>query len=150
MRKLEWQGQQVEVLKKWKGYELRNEREHYSEIFVMRVARRDLKKYMNGKLAVTDKVIIDYLDGYYGKKQTPITVEWQGRKVELLKSFDWNGHNLKIFQEIRDEKYGQVLNVSLDYVKAYIIGDSVVTDQAVIDYLDDHYGRPVKWRNIVF
>ena len=45
MRKLEWQGQQVEVLKKWKGYELRNEREHYSEIFVMRVARRDLKKY---------------------------------------------------------------------------------------------------------
>ena len=78
------------------------------------------------------------------------TIEWQGQKVELLKSFDWNGPKLKIFQEIKDEKYGQVLNVSLDYVKEYIIGDSVVTDQAVIDYLDDHYGRPVKWRKIVF
>ena len=78
------------------------------------------------------------------------TIEWQGQKVELLKSFDWNGHKLKIFQEIKDEKYGQVLNVSLDYVKEYIIGDSVVTDQKVIDYLDDHYGRPVKWRNIMF
>ena len=75
---------------------------------------------------------------------------WQGKEVELLKSFDWNGKNLKIFQEIKDDKYGQVLNVSLDYVKAYIIGDSVVTDQKVIDYLDDHYGRPVKWRNIIF
>ena len=75
---------------------------------------------------------------------------WQGKEVELLKSFDWNGYNLKIFRELRDEKYGQVLNVSLDYVKAYIIGDSVVTDQQVIDYLDDHYGRPVKWRDIVF
>lgn len=77
-------------------------------------------------------------------------IEWQGKKIELRKSFNWNGHNLKIFQEIQDEKYGQVLNVSLDYVKAYIIGDSVVTDQEVIDYLDDHYGRPVKWRDIVF
>lgn len=77
-------------------------------------------------------------------------IEWQGRRVELLKTFKWNGHNLKIFQEIKDDKYGQLLNVSLDYVKAYIIGDSVVTDQKVIDYLDDHYGRPVKWRNIMF
>ena len=77
-------------------------------------------------------------------------IEWQGQQVELLKSFDWNGYKLKIFQEIKDEKYGQVLNVSLDYVKAYIIGDAIVTDQEVIDYLDDHYGRPVKWRNIVF
>lgn len=34
--------------------------------------------------------------------------------------------------------------------KTGIIDDSVVTDQAVIDYLDDHYGRPVKWRNILF
>ena len=150
MRKLEWQGQQVEVLKKWKGYELRIEREHYSEIFVMRVARRDLKKYMNGKVAVTDKVIIDYLDGYYGKKHIPSTVDWQGKRVELRKNIKWNGHDLIIYQEIQDEKYGQLLNVSLDYVKAYIIGDSVVTDQVVIDYLDDHYGRPVKWRDIVF
>lgn len=150
MRKLEWQGQQVEVLKKWKGYELRIEREHYSEIFVMRVARCDLKKYMNGKVAVTDKVIIDYLDGYYGKKHIPSTVDWQGKQVELRKNIKWNGHDLIIYQEIQDEKYGQVLNVSLDYVKAYIIGDSVVTDQVVIDYLDDHYGRPVKWRDIVF
>ncbi len=77
-------------------------------------------------------------------------IEWQGKKIEPGKSFNWNGHNLKIFEEIQDEKYGQVLNVSLDYVKAYIIGDSVVTDQVVIDYLNDHYGRPVKWRNIVF
>ena len=150
MRKLEWQGQQVEVLKKWKGYELRIEREHYSEIFVMRVARCYLKKYMNGKVAVTDKVIIDYLDGYYGKKHIPSTVDWQGKQVELRKNIKWNGHDLIIYQEIQDEKYGQVLNVSLDYVKAYIIGDSVVTDQVVIDYLDDHYGRPVKWRDIVF
>lgn len=77
-------------------------------------------------------------------------IEWQGKKIEPGKSFNWNGHNLKIFEAIQDEKYGQVLNVSLDYVKAYIIGDSVVTDQVVIDYLDDHYGRPVKWRGIVF
>ena len=77
-------------------------------------------------------------------------IEWQGRQVELRKSFEWKGHKLKIFDEIQDERYGQVLNVSLDYVKAYIIGDAVVTDQEIIDYLDDHYGRPVKWRNIVF
>lgn len=150
MRKLEWQGQQVEVLGKWNAYEINVEREHYSEIFTMRVTRCDLKKYMKGKFAVTDQVIIDYLDDYYGKKQMPITMEWQGQKIELLQSFDWKGHNLKIFQEIRDEKYGQVLNVSLDYVKAYIISDCVVTNQEVIDYLDDHYGRPMKWRNIVF
>ena len=150
MRKLEWQGQQVEVLKKWKGYELRIEREHYSEIFVMRVARRDLKKYMKGKFAVTDQVIVDYLDGYYGKKHIPSTVAWQGEQVELRKVFKWNGHDLIIYQEINDVKYGQVLRVSLDYVKRYIIGDSVVADQEVIDYLDDHYGRPVKWRDIVF
>ena len=77
-------------------------------------------------------------------------INWQGKQFELLKSFDWNGHKLKIFQEINDDKYGQVLNVSLDYVKAYIIGDSVVSDQEIIDYLDDHYGRPVKWRNVLF
>ena len=77
-------------------------------------------------------------------------IEWQGMKIVLRKSFNWNGHNLKIFEEIQDAKYGQVLNVSLDYVKAYIIGDSVVTDQEIIDYLDDHYDRPVKWRDIVF
>jgi len=86
MRKLDWHGQQVEVLKKWKGYEFRIER--YSEINVMSVTRRDLKKYMNGKLVVTDQVIIDYLDGYYETKHMPSTVEWQGQTVELLKSFN--------------------------------------------------------------
>ena len=77
-------------------------------------------------------------------------IEWQEKKKELGKSFNWNRHALKIFQEIKDEKYGQVLNVSLDYVKAYLVGDSVITDQEAIDYLDDRYGRPAKWRNIVF
>lgn len=77
-------------------------------------------------------------------------IEWQGEKIELRKSINWNGHTLKIFQEIKDEKYGKVLKGYLGYAKAYIIGDSVVTDQEVIDYLDDHYGIPVKWRNIVF
>jgi hypothetical protein len=44
----------------------------------------------------------------------------------------------------------QVLIVAPGIEKAYIIGDSVVTDQAVIDYLDDNYGLPVKWRKIKF
>ena len=109
MRKLEWQGQQVEVLKKWNGYEINVEREHNSEIFTMRVTRHDLQKYMKGKYSVTDQDIIDYLDGYYGKKNMPTTVDWHGKQVELRKNIKWNGHNLIIFQEIKDEKYGQVL-----------------------------------------
>ena len=77
-------------------------------------------------------------------------IEWLGQQVELCKIFNWNGHKLIIFREINDKKYGQVLKVALDYVNAYIIGDSVVTDQEIIDDLDNHYGTPVKWRNIVF
>jgi len=77
-------------------------------------------------------------------------IEWQGQQVALRETLKWNGHNLSIFEEINDEKYGQVLWCYLDGAKAYVIGDSVVTDQKIIDYLDDHYGCPVKWRNIVF
>lgn len=77
-------------------------------------------------------------------------IEWQGRTVRLGHPFDWNGRELTVFREINDEKYGQVLIAALDRYKAYIIGDSVVNDQAIIDYLDDNYGLPVKWRKIKF
>lgn len=30
------------------------------------------------------------------------------------------------------------------------VEDAVVTDREIIDYLDDHYGLPVKYRHIVF
>ena len=80
----------------------------------------------------------------------PSTIEWQGRTVKLCRQFDWHGRELIVFREISDEKYGQVLIVALDSRKAYITGDSVVTDQAIIDYLDDRYGLPVKWRKIKF
>lgn len=78
------------------------------------------------------------------------TIEWQGRQVELLKIFEWNGHKVKIFEEINDLKFGRVLKASVDYVNTYIIGDTVVTDRDVIDYLDDHYGRPSEFRNLIF
>ena len=53
-------------------------------------------------------------------------------------------------EEIDDIKYGRVLWVYIDGVKEYIIKNTVVTDQAIIDYLDDHYGRPVRDRDIIF
>ena len=70
--------------------------------------------------------------------------------MSMMKTNDWNGQKLKIMEEILDEKYGRVLWAYLDYVKVYIINGSVVTDRAVIDYLDDHYGRPVKDRGICY
>ena len=78
------------------------------------------------------------------------TVELQGKRVPIGESFDWNGHKLKIFREVHDEKYGRVLIIALDYIKGYIVEDTVVTDMDIIDYLDDHYGLPKKYRNIVF
>ena len=77
-------------------------------------------------------------------------VEWQGKTVETGETFPWNGHKLKIMEEIQDEKYGRVLYAYVDYCKSYIIRDEIVTDQAIIDYLDDHYGTPVGWRGLVF
>ena len=80
----------------------------------------------------------------------PSTIEWQGRTVRLCRPFDWNRRELIVFREVNDEKYGQVLITALNSRKAYIIGDSVVTDQAIIEYLDDNYGLPVRWRKIKF
>ena len=80
----------------------------------------------------------------------PSFIEWQGRKIRLGRPFEWNGRELTVFREINDEKYGQVLIATLGKYKAYIIGDSVVNDQAIIDHLDDNYGLPVKWRKIKF
>ena len=82
--------------------------------------------------------------------EKPPTIEWQGRTVRLGRPFEWNGRELIVFREVNDEKYGQVLITALNSRKAYIIGDSVVTDQAIIDYLDDNYGLPVRWRKIKF
>ena len=80
----------------------------------------------------------------------PTIIEWQGRTVRFGRPFDWNGHELIVFREVIDEKYGQVLIGALNSRKAYIIGDSAVTNQEVIDYLDDNYGLPVRWRKIKF
>ena len=80
----------------------------------------------------------------------PSFIEWQGRKIRLGRPFEWNGRELTVFREINDEKYGQVLIAALGKYKAYIVGDSAVNDQAIIDYLDDNYGLPVKWRKIKF
>ena len=80
----------------------------------------------------------------------PTTVEWQGCTLRLGRPFDWNGYELIVFREVNDEKYGQVLIAALNSRKAYIIGNSVVSDQAIIDDLDDNYGLPVKWRKIKF
>lgn len=74
----------------------------------------------------------------------------------------WGGYELKIIisslltiynksKKVRSQAmFCRVLIVAPGIEKAYIIGDSVVTDQAVIDYLDNNYGLPVKWRNIKF
>ena len=78
------------------------------------------------------------------------TVEWQGRTVRFGQPFDWNGRELTVFREVVDEKYGQVLIAAFGVEKVYVIGNSAVTDQAVIDYLDDNYGLPVRWRRIKF
>ena len=78
------------------------------------------------------------------------TVKLQGKSVPLGRTFEWNGHKLKIFREIFDKKFGRVLIIALDYVKGYIVEDTVATDREIIDYLDDHYGLPTKYRNIVF
>ena len=49
-----------------------------------------------------------------------------------------------------DEKYGKVLDGYWNHNKVYIIGDEIVTNQAIIDYLDNRYGRPVKDRHILY
>ena len=61
-----------------------------------------------------------------------------------------NGRKVRVMEEIDDIKYGRVLWVYIDGVKEYIIKNSIVTDQAIIDYLDDHYGRPVRDRDVIF
>jgi len=65
-------------------------------------------------------------------------------------TFHKDGREIRVMDEIHDKKYGLVLDVYIDHVKHYIIRGEVVTDQAVIDYLDDLYGIPVKYRGIVF
>ena len=78
------------------------------------------------------------------------TVKLEGKSVPLGITFEWNGHKLKIFREIFDRKLGRVLIIALDYTNGYIVEDTFVTDREIIDYLDDHYGLPIKYRHIVF
>jgi len=70
MRKIKWQGRQVELLKKykWKGQILRIMTEFHDRRYgqVLYVYLGHVKNYVIGNCIVTDKATIDYLDDKYG------------------------------------------------------------------------------------
>ena len=76
-------------------------------------------------------------------------LEWNGMKLRVCQQIGWHGGRLKVMDVYDDEKYGKVLDGYWNHEKVYIIGDEVVTDQAIICYLDNRYGRPVKDRYIL-
>ena len=113
-------------------------------------AMMSIAEYLEGGLC-------DKLEGpggayalYDEEKRQEQGVEFEGRLRPFITSFKWRGRDMKILERIHDEKYGCVLWAYVDYAKEYIIDGEIVQDQAIIDYLDDHYGRPVAERHIVF
>lgn len=67
-----------------------------------------------------------------------------------MKETELNGKQLKIMEEINDEKYGRVWNAFYDHRKVYIVEGKIIESQEIIDELDNKYGVPVELRNIVF
>lgn len=65
-----------------------------------------------------------------------------------MKTIEWNGKKLKIMDEIMDEKYGRIWDAYYDHKKVYIVEGKIVEEQAIIDELDNKYGRPVSERDI--
>ena len=83
------------------------------------------------------------------------SIEFEGKQRPLIQTFLWKGARLKVMEEIQDPQLGKVLFSYLNYEKTYIITNPpnepiVVRDQAIIDYLDDHYARPILERDIVY
>ena len=58
------------------------------------------------------------------------------------------GHSIRVMEIIHDEKYGKILKAYVDDTKRYIVGGKIITDQAIIDDLDNRHGRPVHERGI--
>ena len=52
--------------------------------------------------------------------------------------------------EIIDEKYGRIWDAYYDHKSVYIIEGKIVEDRAIIDELDNKYGRPVEDRGIMY
>ena len=71
-------------------------------------------------------------------------------QVILLKIIELNGKQLKIMEEINDEKYGRVWYAFYDYQKVWIVEGKMIYEQKIIDELDNKYGRPVSERDMVF
>lgn len=71
-------------------------------------------------------------------------------REQIMEWINWHGKDIKVMQVIEDEKYGTVWYAFLDHRKVYIVNDEIAIDSEVIDYLDDHHGRPVRERGIVF
>ena len=67
-----------------------------------------------------------------------------------MKIVDFNGKQLKIMEEIVDEKYGRVWYAFYDHKKVWIVEGKIITDSQIIDDLDNKYGRPVSERYIEF
>ena len=67
-----------------------------------------------------------------------------------MRIIEWKGKSLKILQEIQDKQYGTVWKGYWNDEKVYILNGQVIADQPVIDDLDNRYGRPVEWRELIF
>lgn len=79
-------------------------------------------------------------------------VTWRGVKIALRKPILCEGQNLKIFEVINDPIYGRIYVTYHGFIKRYAYADTCnfVTDQTIIDALDNKYGRPVAQRGIIY
>lgn len=66
-----------------------------------------------------------------------------------MKIIEMNGKRLKIMDEIIDEKYGRIWDAYYEDENVYIVEGKIIKEQAIIDELDNKYGRPVSERNIM-
>jgi len=79
-------------------------------------------------------------------------VIWRGAEIELRKPIPCEGKSLKVFEVINDPVYGRIYLTYHGFFKRYAYANtcSFITDQAIIDYLDNNYGRPANKRDIFY
>lgn len=63
-----------------------------------------------------------------------------------MRRIKWLDKELKIMEEIVDEKYGRIWKGYYDHKKVYMIEGKIVEEQQIIDELDNKYGTPVSMK----
>ena len=92
------------------------------------------------------------LEKAYALYETEVcgNIRWGNEWVAPYASFAWNGHTVKIMEEIHDPVYGRVLLGYVDYEKRYLINQKPVCQEEIVEYLDNRYALPVRDRTIMY